>query len=275
MRANTNTIFWAANLSTLFGDVPFLARFAQARSAGFEAVECQFPYEVNASEVRQALDAQGLRMVLINFPAGQWAAGERGIACHPDRVAEFRAGVAQGLAYAQALGVRQVHALAGIRPDGVSQDQAWSTWIENVRFAADTLAPHGMTVLVEPINTVDIPAYLISRPDEAVRAIEEAARPNMALQFDVYHVARMGLDVLGELDRHRSRIAHVQIADAPGRAEPGTGGIDFARIWTGLTDIGYAGHVGCEYFPQDKGPGGTQAGLAWWAAQGFEPMPRT
>lgn len=268
-------ISWAANLSTLYRDAPFLARFALARSSGFEAVECQFPYEIPATSVRKVMDEQKLRMVLINFPAGDWAAGERGIGCHPDRVAEFRAGVAQGLTYAQALDVRQLHALVGVPPEGVAVAQAWTTWIENLRFVADVLAPHGMRVLVEPINTVDIPAYLISRPDEAVRAIEEAGRPNIALQFDVYHVARMGLDVLSEMHQHRSRIAHVQIADAPGRAEPGTGEIDFAPIWTRLTDIGYAGHVGCEYFPQDQGPSGTQAGLAWWAAQGFEPMTRT
>jgi hydroxypyruvate isomerase len=259
----------AANLSTLFTDVPFLERFALARSAGFEVVECQFPYEASPEVVRRAMADAGVRLVLLNLPAGQWAAGDRGLACHPQRVDEFRASVWQGLRYAQALGVQQVHAMAGIVPAGVGAELAWSTLVDNLRFAADALAAHGVRVLVEPINTFDIPGYALSVPDQAARLMDAVGRENVAMQFDFYHVCRMGLDVLAQWRLHAARIGHVQIADVPGRAEPGTGDMDFGAIWSQLADSGYAGHVGCEYFPQNQGPGGTQAGLAWLDAHGF------
>jgi hydroxypyruvate isomerase len=260
---------WAANLSTLFTDAPFLARFALARAAGFEAVECQFPYEASPEAVRLAMDEAGVRLVLLNLPAGNWAAGDRGVACAPSRVAEFRASVPEGLRYAQALGVRQVHAMAGIVPVGVSADLAWQTLVDNLRFAADTLAPHGIRVMVEPINSLDIPGYALTLPAQAARLMDTVGRENVALQFDVYHVHRMGLDVLAEWREHAARIGHVQIADAPGRAEPGTGDIAFGPIWDLANELGYKGYVGCEYFPQDKGPKGTQAGLSWLTAHGF------
>lgn len=269
MRDNGRMIFWAANLSTLFTDAPFLARFALARAAGFAAVECQFPYEASPEAVRQAMDGAGVALVLLNLPAGDWAAGERGMACDPHRVDAFRASVAEGLRYAQALGVRQVHAMAGNVPPGVAAGDVWNTWVDNLRFAADALAPHGLRVLIEPINTLDMPNYALSLPDQAARLMDAVGRDNVALQFDVYHVHRMGLDVLAQLSEHAPRIAHVQIADAPGRAEPGTGGIAFAPIWARLAELGYAGPVGCEYFPQNKGPGGTQAGLGWLTDHGF------
>jgi hydroxypyruvate isomerase len=269
MGENAHMTVLAANVSTLFTDAPFLARFALARAAGFEAVECQFPYEASPEAVRSAMEEAGVSLVLLNLPAGNWSAGDRGTGCDPSRVAEFRASVPEGLRYALALGVRQVHAMAGIVPHGVSAEDAWRTLVDNLRFAADALAPHGIRVMVEPINTLDIPGYVLSLPAQAVRLMDEVGRENVSMQFDVYHAVRMGLDVLAEWREHATRIGHVQIADAPGRAEPGTGGIAFGPLWELAAELGYQGHVGCEYFPQDQGPGGTQAGLAWLLAQGF------
>ncbi|MEY4505869.1 MAG: hydroxypyruvate isomerase [Pseudomonadota bacterium] len=259
----------AANLSTLFTDVPFLERFAVAREAGFLWVECQFPYEASAAAVDLAMRRAGVRMVLLNLPAGDWAAGDRGLACDPARVAQFRDSVRTGLHYAQVLGVPQVHALAGKVPSGVSAQAAWRTLVDNIRFAADALSPHGVRVLVEPLNTIDTPGYALSLPDQAAQLMDSVGHDNVAMQFDVYHVHRMGLDVLASLRQHAARVGHVQIADAPGRAEPGTGDVAFAALWPLLAELGYTGAVGCEYFPKITDPGGTQAGLAWLTAQGF------
>lgn len=232
------------------------------------AVECQFPYAWAAQDIAQCLREHGLRMVLHNLPAGDWETGERGIACHPDRVDEFRAGVAQAVTYAQVLGVPRLNCLAGIVPAGVSANQAHTTLVANLRYAAQTLQAVGLEVLVEPINTFDIPGFLISRSTQALALLDEVACPNAKLQFDLYHAQRMEGELAGTLQRHLARIGHIQLADNPGRHEPGTGEIHFPYLMGLLDALGYSGHVGCEYIPQDASPGGTVAGLGWWYALG-------
>lgn len=259
---------FSANLSTLFPDLPFPARFAAARACGFEAVECQFPYAFPAQQLADLLKMHGLTMVLHNLPAGDWAAGERGIACHPDRVEAFRNGVAQAIAYAQALGVPQLNCLAGIAPSGVSEAQAMETLRGNLCFAAGELAAHRLRLLIEPINRFDVPGFLIHRPSQAMALIEELALDNLYLQYDVYHAQRSEGELAASLQRWLPRIAHIQIADNPGRAEPGTGEIGYRYLFDRLEQLGYSGFVGCEYFPANAEPGGTQAGLAWMAAHG-------
>ncbi|TNF61431.1 MAG: hydroxypyruvate isomerase [Burkholderiales bacterium] len=266
---------FSANLSTLFTDLPLPLRFAAARAAGFEAVELQFPYAHPAEELAQALKDADQRLVLHNLPAGDWVAGERGIACHPDRVGEFLSGVEQAMAFAIALGVPQLNCLAGIPPAGVGRDEALDTLRANLRHAGRALARQGLRLLVEPINSIDVPGFLIDRPSVAVALIEELRQAhgldNLFLQYDVYHAQRMEGELALSLQRWLPLIGHVQIADNPGRAEPGSGEIRYAFLFDWLERIGYRGFVGCEYFPADKAAGGTQAGLGWLAAHGRLP----
>ena len=258
---------FAANLSMLFTEQPFLDRFAAAARAGFEAVEFLFPDEHPAHEIRRRLDANGLQLVLHNLPAGDWAAGERGIACHPDRVAEFREGVSRAIDYAQALGVKQLNCLAGKRPEGVSVDQAHRTLVANLRYAADRLGGAGLKLLVEPINRFDIPGFFLTRTDQALALMDEVGADNLFLQYDLYHAQRMEGELAATLTQQLPRIAHVQLADNPGRNEPGTGEIAYSFLFAHLDRIGYAGWVGCEYKPATT----TEAGLGWLAtAQGVE-----
>lgn len=258
---------FAANLSLLFTDRPFLDRFEAAARAGFRAVECQFPYDWPADEIAARLHTHSLDMVLHNLPAGDWAAGDRGIACHPDRVDAFRQGVPQALAYARALGVPHLNCLAGVLPAGVTPAQAHATLVDNLRFAAQALAAHGLTLLLEPINTHDVPGFFVSRSDAAVALIEAVGAPNLRLQYDIYHAQRMEGELAATLERLLPHIGHVQLADNPGRHEPGTGEIHFGFLLRRLDQIGYRGHVGCEYHPAQAGPGGTEAGLGWMTAR--------
>lgn len=250
---------FAANLSMLFTEIDFIDRFAAAAKAGFRAVECQFPYAEPAERVATALRDNGLAMVLHNLPAGDWAAGERGIACHPDRVDEFRRGVAQAIDYATALGCPQLNCLAGIAPAGVSEAAVRETFVTNLRFAAGELKKAGLRLLVEPINTFDIPGFHISRTDQALALIDAVGADNLFLQYDVYHAQRMEGELGNTLTRYLPRIAHIQIADNPGRHEPGSGEINYPWLFRHLDAIGYAGWIGCEYKPTTS----TEAGLGW------------
>jgi hydroxypyruvate isomerase len=250
---------FAANLSTLFTEVPFLDRFALAREAGFEAVEVQFPYAWAAAEIRERLAAAQLQLVLHNLPAGDWSAGERGIACLPDRRDEFRAGVAQGIAYAQALGVPRLNCLAGLAPPGADTARPHAALVDNLRLAAAACAKAGIELLVEAINTHDVPGFAVHRSAQALRLIEEVGAPNLRLQYDIYHMQRMEGDLAATLQRALPRIGHVQIADNPGRHEPGSGEINYPFLFDWLDRIGYHGWVGCEYVPA----AGTREGLAW------------
>jgi hydroxypyruvate isomerase len=250
----------------LFTERPFLDRFDLAARAGFEAVEFLFPYDYPAQEVAKALKHSGLKLVLHNLPAGNWAAGERGIACHPDRVVEFCEGLNQALDYARVLGTPQINCLAGILPAGVDPLEARAVLISNLRHAAAMLDRQGVRLLLEPINTFDIPGFFVSRTQQALQLMDDVGSDNLYLQYDIYHAQRMEGELSATLQKQLNRIAHVQIADNPGRHEPGTGEIHYRHLFRWLDAIGYSGWVGCEYKPRDGAPGGTQAGLGWLQA---------
>jgi hydroxypyruvate isomerase len=250
---------FAANLTMLFTEQPFLDRFEAAAKAGFKAVEFLFPYAFSAQEIRQRLDANGLQLVLHNLPAGDWDAGERGIACHPDRVEEFRAGVSRAIEYAQALGVPQLNCLAGKAPAGVPDALLRQTLVENLRYAAAALQQAGLRLLVEPINTFDIPGFYVNRTAQALEILEEVGSDNAFVQYDIYHAQRMEGELAATMQKHLARIGHIQLADNPGRNEPGTGEINYAFLFAHLDRIGYGGWVGCEYKPASS----TEAGLGW------------
>ena len=259
----------AANLSMLFTELPFLHRFDAAARAGFKAVEFLFPYDHEPAEVAARITGNGLQLVLHNLPAGDWAAGERGIACHPGREAEFEAGVRRALDYARVLGTPRINCLAGIRPAGVSDEQAQATLVANLRLAARELNAAGLTLLMEPINTLDIPGFFVSHTAQALAIMDEVGADNLRLQYDIYHAQRMEGELAATLRAQLPRIGHIQLADNPGRHEPGTGEINYRYLFGLLDELGYSGHVGCEYKPRQAGPGGTEAGLGWIAAHGL------
>ena len=253
---------FAANLTMLFNELPFLERFAAAKAAGFEAVEYLFPYPFEKDALVQALKSNGLTQVLHNLPAGNWDAGERGIACHPDRVAEFRAGVDQAIAYATALGCRQVNCLAGKVPAGVSREQAQVTFVSNLKYAADKLQTARIKLLIEPINSYDIPGFFLNTTAQALAVLDAVGSDNLYIQYDIYHAQRMEGELAATVQKHLARIAHIQLADNPGRNEPGTGEINYAFLFRHLDAIGYTGWIGCEYKPRTT----TSDGLGWITA---------
>jgi len=250
---------FAANLTMLFNEVPFLGRFERAAQAGFTAVEFLFPYAWTPAEIRQRLDAHGLKLVLHNLPAGDWEAGERGIACHPDRVDQFRAGVARAIEYAQVLGVPQLNCLAGKAPAGVSAEVLRQTFIANLRHAAAELKQAGLKLLIEPINIFDIPGFYLSRTDQALAILDEVGADNAFVQYDIYHAQRMEGELAATVEKHLARIGHIQLADNPGRNEPGTGEINYGFLFAHLDRIGYDGWIGGENKPAAT----TEAGLGW------------
>ncbi|WP_232629464.1 hydroxypyruvate isomerase [Methylobacterium sp. Leaf118] len=256
---------YSANLSLLFTERPLRDRFAAARAAGFAAVELQFPYAEPAAALAASLGAAGLPLVLHNLPAGDWVAGERGLAALPGREADFREGVARAIDYAGALGCGQLNTLAGLAPPGAERARLIATLTENLAFAAEAVGRAGLRLLVEPINDRDMPGFVLNRLDEAAAVIAAVGADNLFLQADLYHMARMGEDLPASLTAHAPRIAHVQIADAPGRHEPGTGDLDFPGLFRHLDALGYAGFVGCEYVPA----AGTEAGLGWMSQGRF------
>lgn len=250
---------FAANLTLLFTELPFMERFAAARSAGFEAVECLFPYAYRKEELALALKTHGLQQVLHNLPAGNWDAGDRGIACDPARVDEFRSGVALGLEYAAALGCPQLNGLAGKLPAGVSREQAHATLVANLKFAAGQFKTAGIKLLIEPINHFDIPGFFLTRTDQAVAILDAVGADNAFVQYDIYHAQRMEGELAATIRKYLPRIAHIQLADNPGRFEPGTGEINYAWLLNHIDAMGYNGWIGCEYKPQTS----TTGGLGW------------
>ena len=251
---------FAANLTMLFTELPFLDRFAAAAGAGFKAVEFLFPYDHPASEVAAAARGAGVQVVLHNLPCGNWAGGERGIACLPDRVAEFRAGVARAIEYATALGAPQLNCLAGLAaPDDAA---AHRTLVDNLRFAAPELERAGIGLLLEPVNTRDVPGFFVSRTAQGLAILDEVGHPNARLQYDIYHAQVMEGDLLPTIERNFARIGHLQLADNPGRHEPGTGEINFPNVFRRIDELGYAGWIGCEYKPSAAGLGWLQPYLA-------------
>ena len=256
----------AANLSMLFTELPFMRRFEAAARAGFEAVEYLFPYALPARELAAALRANGLAQVLHNPPAGRWEDGERGIACHPGRVAEFRAGVGLAIGYAQALGCPQLNCLAGRVPGDASAADSHRTLVDNLRFAAAQLRAAGIGLLVEPVNHFDIPGFALTTTAQALALMDEVEAPNLRLQYDIYHAQRMEGELGATLAAHLGRIGHIQLADNPGRGEPGSGEIHFPWLLRHIDALGYDGWIGCEYRPR----GDTVAGLGWRAACGVD-----
>jgi hydroxypyruvate isomerase len=260
----------AANLTMLFNEADFLDRFALAAQAGFRGVEFLFPYAYPVQAIAAQLDAHRLQLVLHNLPAGDWAAGERGIACHPGRRTEFEDGVGQAIEYAQALDVKQLNCLAGIVPAGVSVGRAEETLVANLAYAARRLDHHGMALLIEPVNTFDIPGFCLHGTRQALEIIRATRATNLFLQYDVYHMQRMEGELAATIAANLPMIRHVQVADNPGRHEPGTGEIHYRFLFAFLERIGYDGWVGCEYRPA----GTTVAGLAWLAQHGVQPDER-
>ncbi len=248
-----------ANLTLLFNEVEFVERFSAARDAGFEAVEYLFPYAHPKQQLVELLQANGLIQVLHNLPAGDWAGGERGIACLPDRVGEFQDGVGQAIEYAQALRCPQLNCLAGIAPDGVDPEQARNTLVGNLRFAAAQLQAAGIRLLLEACNTRDIPGFFVNRSRQALEIIDAVGSDNLFLQYDIYHMQVMEGDLAETIRRNLDRIGHLQLADNPGRHEPGSGEINYPFLFGCIDRLGYSGWIGCEYKPA----GSTVAGLAW------------
>lgn len=251
---------FAANLTTMFTERPFLERPAAAAACGFAAVECLFPYEHGAEATADALRGAGVQLVLFNTPPGDWSAGERGLACLPQRRGEFSDGLAQAVAFAQATNCPRVHMVAGLGEP--SDPVAAGAYRDAVALAADTLGPAGLDLLIEPISPRTIPGYFLRRFDQALAVIEDLRRPNLKLQFDIFHRQLLQGDVTHGLRTLAPLIGHVQTAAVPDRHEPGTGELDDHRIFAVLDEIGYAGWVGCEYHPR----AGTEAGLDWFTA---------
>jgi hydroxypyruvate isomerase len=251
----------AANLSMLFTEVPFLDRFAAAAAAGFRGVEYMFPYEHEPQAVADRLHAAGLEQVLHNLPAGDWAKGDRGMACHPDRVGEFQDSVGRALTYARALGCKRLNCMAGKAPEGIPAERAQAALVENLRFAAREVGKAGITLLVEAINTRDMPGFFVSTTRHALAILDAVAAPNLRYQYDIYHMQRMEGELAETLRAQLPRIGHVQLADNPGRHEPGTGEINYQFLLPLLDELGYQGWVGCEYKPATT----TTAGLGWMA----------
>lgn len=251
---------FAANLSMLYPEVPFIERFFRARQSGFDSVEFLFPYPAGLDAVRQACQDNALSVVLFNLPAGRWGEGERGIAILPDRRQEFRTGVAEAMDYAAGLGVRRMNCLAGKRPDSLPAADAWAVAVENLRYAAKELGRAGLTLLVEPINPYDIPGFFLNTTQQTVELLTAIGEPNVRIQYDIYHMQRTQGEILATFVALKPLIAHLQIADNPGRHQPGTGELHYGRILAALEAAGYDGHIGLEYLPL----GTTEESLGWW-----------
>ncbi|MEW6694111.1 MAG: 2-oxo-tetronate isomerase [Pseudomonadota bacterium] len=252
---------FAANLSLMYTEHDFLDRFAAAAADGFRAVEFLFPYDHAPQTIAQRLRDNGLRQALFNLPPGDWAAGERGLAALPGREAEFAASVQQALPYALATGCRRLHVMAGIAPAGADRAAMHRTYVANLRHAVEQLAPHGITVLIEPINTRDMPGYFLHFQQQAHDIVAEVGHPNLKVQMDLYHCQIMEGDLWTRLQRHIGGVGHLQIAGVPHRHEPDSGEVNYPWLFAQIDALGYQGDIGCEYRPRQ----GTSAGLGWFA----------
>ena len=249
----------AANLSMMFNEVDFMDRFDAAAGAGFKGVEYLFPYDYDKDQLAELLAAHGLTQALHNLPAGDWGAGDRGLGCLADRVGEFQDGAGRAVEYATALGCKRLNALAGIAPEGADEDELRDTLVTNLRFAAGECAKAGITLVTEPINTRDIPGFYLCRTGQALKLIDAVGAPNLMLQYDIYHMQIMEGDLAPTIEANKARIGHMQLADTPGRHEPGSGEINFGFLLDHIDAIGYDGWIGCEYKPATT----TTEGLAW------------
>ena len=248
-----------ANLTMMFNEVDFLDRFAAAARAGFHGVEFLFPYAHDKEQVAEIAARNKLQVILFNLPPGDWNAGDRGMACDPSRALEFQDSVGKAIDYARALGCDRLHCMAGLMPRGVNAERMRETYLENLRFAGQELAKHDLKLLIEGINTRDIPGYYLNTSRQAFDLMHHAAVPNLAYLYDCYHMQIMEGDLAPTIEKNLPRIAHMQVADTPGRHEPGTGEINYGFLFQHLDRIGYQGWVGCEYRPTAT----TEAGLGW------------
>lgn len=253
---------FAANLSLMYSEHAFLDRFAAAKGDGFAGVEFLFPYEFEANEIRTRLQAAGLEQVLFNAPPGDWAAGERGLASLPGREDEFRRGFELALEYAGVLGNQRLHVMAGLLQPGVERARQRDIYLDNLAHAAHAAAAVGITVLIEPINSRDMPGYFLNRQAEAHAVCREVGADNLKVQCDLYHCQIVEGDLAATLRRDIAGIGHIQIAGVPQRHEPDIGEINYPYLFALMDELKYAGWVGCEYRPR----GGTSAGLGWLRA---------
>ncbi len=257
---------FAANLSMLYPELAFLDRFEAAAKDGFRAVEYLFPYGFEAGEIAARLKAHGLQQVLFNAPPGNWDAGERGLACLSGRDAEFRAGIGQALSYAAALECPRIHVMAGLLPSGMASEAQYPTYVSQLRWAATEAAQQGVDVLIEPINTRDIPGFFLNRQDQAHTVVQDVGASNLKVQMDLYHCQIVEGDVAMKLRKYlpTGKVGHIQIAGVPDRHEPDAGELNYPYLFAELDALGYAGWIGCEYRPRaGMQPGGTSAGLGW------------
>jgi len=250
---------FCANLTMLWNELDFMDRFGAAARAGFTGVEYLFPYDCDKNRLADELKNHKLAQVLHNFPAGDWAQGERGIGCHPDRVGEFQDGVGKAIDYAQALGCKQLNCLAGIAPPGIAPEKMRETFVSNLKFAAAQLKAGGIKLLTEPINTRDMPGFYLNTTRQALDIMRDVGSDNLYLQYDIYHMQIMEGDLARTIEANLQLIPHMQLADNPGRNEPGTGEINYPFLFQHIDRTGYPGWIGCEYKPKTT----TDAGLGW------------
>jgi hydroxypyruvate isomerase len=248
-----------ANLSLLYTELDFMDRFAAAAKSGFKGVEYLFPYAYPKDQLAEALARNGLVQVLHNMPAGDWTKGDRGMACNPARVGEFQDGVGKTIEYATALGCEQVNCLAGLAPQGVAAEKIRATFVANLRFAAEKTKAAGIRLVTEPVNNRDIPGFYLNRSSQALEIMDEVGSDNLFLQYDIYHMQVMEGNLARTIEANLARINHMQLADNPGRHEPGTGEINYPFLFDWIDRIGYRGWIGCEYNPK----AGTVEGLGW------------
>jgi hydroxypyruvate isomerase len=248
-----------ANLSMMFNEVSFTDRFSAAAKAGFRGVEFLFPYAHDKNQLAELAGKHKLQVVLFNMPPGDFEAGDRGLACDPVRAAEFQEGVGKAIDYAKALGCKQLHCMAGLKPRGVNEDKMREAYLASLRFAGAEFAKHGLTLLIEAINWRDIPGFYLNTSRQALDIMHYANVPNLKFQYDIYHMQIMEGDLAPTIERNLSKIGHMQLADTPGRHEPGTGEINYPFLFQHIDKLGYQGWIGCEYRPATT----TDAGLGW------------
>ncbi|MCC8164750.1 MAG: TIM barrel protein [Planctomycetes bacterium] len=256
---------FSAHLSFLYQELPLLQRIEAAGNFGFKGVECMFPYEEPADTLRKVLDDRDMEMVLINAPAGDWAGGERGLAVLSGREQDFTAAILEACTYAVSVGIKRINVLSGIANREEKQDVVESRLVERLRYAADIFVPHGIDLLLEPINPMDIKGFFVTTPTGAIRLLDKIARDNVKLQYDIYHAQRTEGELAGFIRSHLPRIGHIQIADNPGRHEPGTGEINYRFLLGVLERLDYAGWVGLEYKPSID----TAGSLSWLGDMGY------
>ncbi len=256
----------AANLAMLYTESPFMDRFSRARASGFRFVEYLFPYEQDIGVLAWKLKKHELTQVLFNLPAGDWGAGDRGIAAHPDRISEFRRGVKIAIEVARALGVAQLNCLVGKRDENVPLEEQRRVMVENLRYAAQELAKANIRLLIEMLNPFDVPDFLIASPQAAFAVQDEVESLNLKIQYDVYHAQRAEGELAGTIQANLKRIGHMQIADNPGRHQPGTGEVNYRFLFNHLDKVGYGGYIGLEYVPE----GTTEQSLGWVREYGYK-----